>query len=129
MKDLSAAVSSDGKTDPPNRTEIGKASQPTDQVDMVPPVEPYCRTRMSKPDKLLHRALNNPAGLRFEEALYLANHYGFVTRKSKSGTSHIVLKHPGHPTLLNFQRDNGRAKPYQVRQLLEALRDLGVIND
>jgi len=33
--------------------------------------------------------------------------------------SHHILRRPGVPKLLNFQNVGGKAKPYQIRQLIE----------
>ena len=35
-----------------------------------------------------------------------------------------MYKRRGTMQLMNFQNDGGRAKPYQVRQLLAAIEDL-----
>ena len=72
---------------------------------------------MSKQAKLLERALNNPHGLRFVEAIKLAESFGF--RVARVSRSHHILKRAGIPELLNFQNAGGKAKPYQIRQLLE----------
>lgn len=77
---------------------------------------------MSKCDDLLKTARNNPRGLRVEQAIALAECWGFVERMSKRGTSHRIFKRTGFINLLNFQPDkNGMAKAYQVRQLLAAI--------
>ena len=67
--------------------------------------------------KLLETALNNPQSLRFTEAIKLAEAFGFQVARIRG--SHHILKRPGIPELLNFQNVGGKAKPYQVRQLLE----------
>jgi hypothetical protein len=76
----------------------------------------------SRCTKLLQRARNSAKSLRFDEACYLADCFGFVVIR-QNGTSHKIYSREGHIGLpLNFQRDkNGAAKPYQVRQLLEAI--------
>lgn len=81
---------------------------------------------MGKCDKLLREALNSPANLRFDELCRLAECYGFVLRKG-AGTSHRIYKRPEFKRLLNVQDDHGKAKAYQVRQLLDALVELGEI--
>ena len=81
---------------------------------------------MAKCQKLLLQALNGPENMRFDDLCALAECYGFVLRRS-SGTSHRVFKRIGYFRMLNFQNAGGRAKPYQVKDLLNALRDLGEI--
>jgi len=83
---------------------------------------------MGKCEKLLREALNAPANLRFSDLCRLAECYQFVLRKG-GGTSHRIYKRSGFDKLLNFQDDNGKAKPYQIKQLLDALRELGEIAD
>ena len=77
---------------------------------------------MSKKDKLLAEALNAPANMRFADLCSLAEMFGFICRKVNG--SHRIYKREGYRWNMNFQDDDGRAKPYQVRQLLDALRDV-----
>jgi hypothetical protein len=67
--------------------------------------------------KLLEKALNNPQNLRFAEAIRLAGGFGFKLARVRG--SHHILKRSGVPELLNFQNVGGKAKPYQIKQLLE----------
>jgi len=82
---------------------------------------------MEKREKLLAAAEASPSSLSFDELCTLAECYGFEFKRQK-GTSHRMY---GHPSLLpadggfmNFQSDKGKAKPYQVRQLLRAIENL-----
>ena len=68
-------------------------------------------------EKLLEKALNSPQNLRFAEALKLAQAFGFEVARVRG--SHHILRRPGVPELLNFQNVGGKAKPYQVKQLIE----------
>jgi len=67
--------------------------------------------------KLLRKALDNPQGLRFAEALKLAKAFGFELDRING--SHHILKRTGIPELVNLQNVRGTSKPYQVRQLLK----------
>lgn len=69
-------------------------------------------------DKLLCKARINPAGLRFSELKRLCEAME-MTLDRVSG-SHFIYKH-NNPTFgLSIQKMNdGKAKPYQVRQLLD----------
>jgi predicted RNA binding protein YcfA (HicA-like mRNA interferase family) len=69
-----------------------------------------------KPHKLLQKALASPANLRFEDASALAMAFGF--RLSRVSGSHHIFVHPTVRELLNLQDAQGKAKAYQVRQLL-----------
>jgi hypothetical protein len=67
--------------------------------------------------KLLEKALRNPQGLRFEEAKRLAQAFGF--RLDRISGSHHIFVRPGIPQLMNLQNRGGKAKAYQVKQLLK----------
>lgn len=71
-------------------------------------------------EKLLAKMRQAPAGVRFTDAVKVAEHY-FGTARQK-GSSHVVFKMPwvGDPRV-NVQNDHGKAKAYQVRQLLDAI--------
>jgi predicted RNA binding protein YcfA (HicA-like mRNA interferase family) len=66
---------------------------------------------------MLRKALSSPANLRFEEICALAKALGF--RLSRTSGSHHIFAHPAVRELLNLQDVAGKAKPYQVRQLLD----------
>ena len=70
-----------------------------------------------KPRKLLQKAPASPAGLRFEEVCGLAEAFGFHLSRVK-GSHHIFVR-PRVRELVNLQDVHGKAKPYQVRQLLD----------
>jgi hypothetical protein len=71
-------------------------------------------------DELLAEMKENPAGVRFSDACKVADH--FFGAPTQNASSHRVWKMPwpGNPRV-NMQDDKGKAKPYQVRQLLEAV--------
>ena len=81
---------------------------------------------MARCEKLLQKAINAPNSLRLEEVCTLAECYGW---KRGGGTgSHAGYMHPalGNSvgSMMNFQSRKGKAKPYQVRQLLDAIASL-----
>jgi len=65
----------------------------------------------------------NPKGVRFSDLVKVCNHY-FGEPRSR-GTSHRVYRTPwqGDPRV-NIQSAKGRAKAYQVRQVLWAIERL-----
>ena len=67
--------------------------------------------------KLLAKALSGSKNLRFSEVAVLAKAFGF--RLSRTKGSHHIFVHPRVRELVNLQEVDGKAKPYQVRQLLE----------
>ncbi len=74
---------------------------------------------MTRREKLIGKARNNPAGVRFREICLLAEHVGFTRRGGKG--SHVVYEKDGVDEILTFQERKGMAKPYQVRQLLAVI--------
>ncbi len=68
------------------------------------------------PRKLLTKALSSPANLRFEEVCAIARAFGF--HLSRVSGSHHIFAHPEVAELVNLQEIDGKAKPYQVKQLL-----------
>ena len=71
----------------------------------------------------MYETLKNPKNVLFSDLLKVATE-AFGNPRVK-GTSHHVFKVPwqGMPWV-NLQRDGKHAKPYQVKQVLEALKKL-----
>lgn len=67
--------------------------------------------------KLLAKALAGSKNLRFTEAVALAKAFGY--RLSRTKGSHHIFIHSRIKELVNLQEVDGKAKPYQVRQLLD----------
>ena len=75
---------------------------------------------MSRNRKLIASIRNNPRDVRFEDALRAAELIGFVAAGGSG--SHHARARPGEPLQLNFQpTSGGKAKPYQVRQLIDMI--------
>jgi hypothetical protein len=75
--------------------------------------------------RLLEHARATPAGLRFSQLCQLAECFDWVRARQRGG--HVIYKRRGTMQLMNFQDDNGKAKGYQVRQLLTAIDELGLV--
>jgi hypothetical protein len=78
---------------------------------------------MAKIDQLVEAMRRNPKDVSFLDLLCVCRHYFGEPRQSKS--SHVVFKMPwqGDPRV-NIQNNNGRAKLYQVKQVLCAIERL-----
>lgn len=76
---------------------------------------------MGKKEKLLESAKNSAKNYKFKDLRKLAEYHGFEFKRQKG--SHIMMKHTDEEIMMNFQDKNGEAKPYQVKQLLEAIED------
>ena len=82
---------------------------------------------MAKIDALVARMRDNPSNIKFADLEQVCVHYFGELRQQ--GTSHQVYKTPwaGDPRI-NIQRDKGgKAKGYQVRQVIQAIDKLAVL--
>jgi hypothetical protein len=80
-------------------------------------------TIMADVDAIVEKMRESPTGIRFSELCKVCDHSFGPARQR--GSSHRVYKTPwtGDPRV-NLQSDRGKAKPYQVRQVLRALARL-----
>ena len=67
--------------------------------------------------KLLQKALAGPKNMRFGDMRTLVESFGF--RLIRVSGSHHIFEHPRVAELVNIQDQQGKAKPYQIRQLLQ----------
>ena len=74
-------------------------------------------------NNLLAQMKHNPRNIQFSDLCKLCDHYFGKARQS--GTSHRIYKTPwqGDPRV-NIQDSHGKAKVYQVRQVLKAIEKL-----
>lgn len=78
---------------------------------------------MKDPAKILRALRKNPNNVRFADLAKLCDaHFG---EPRQTGTSHRVYRTPwpGDPRV-NIQNAKGKAKPYQVRQIIRAIEKL-----
>jgi hypothetical protein len=80
---------------------------------------------MPKIDEIISKMKQNPKGIRFNDLSKVCDQFFGEPRKSSG--SHRVYKTPwqGDPRI-NIQNDKGKAKAYQVKQVLLALDKLEV---
>jgi hypothetical protein len=78
---------------------------------------------MATMDKLLEQMGREPANVRFNDLKKVCKAYFGEPRQD--GSSHAIFKTPwpGDPRV-NIQNAKGKAKPYQVRQVLAAIKQL-----
>lgn len=78
---------------------------------------------MGSVGNLVAAMANSPNNVKFSDACKVAEHYFGEPRQD--GTSHKVYKIPwkGDPRI-NLRSIKGKAKPYQVKQLLKAIEKL-----
>ena len=82
---------------------------------------------MGQIEDILKQLKRNPANVRFADLCKVCGHYFGKARQS--GSSHCVYKTPwqGDPRV-NIQNSKGKAKAYQVKQVLKAIERLEVEN-
>ncbi|MEA1875261.1 MAG: toxin HicA [Bacteroidota bacterium] len=75
---------------------------------------------MAKIVDIVQEMQNNPKGIKFSDLCKVCDHYFGAPRQK--GTSHRVYKMPwiGDPRV-NIQNAGGKAKAYQVKQVLKAI--------
>ena len=78
---------------------------------------------MASSGKILDQMRREPNNVRFADLKKLCESYFGKSRQT--GTSHAIFKTPwvGDPRI-NIQDDKGKAKAYQVRQVLLAIDEL-----
>jgi hypothetical protein len=78
---------------------------------------------MASPKKILDQMRREPANVRFSDLKKLCE--GYFGKPRQMGTSHAIFKTPwiGDPRI-NIQDDKGKAKAYQVRQVILAIDKL-----
>jgi hypothetical protein len=83
---------------------------------------------MAQTKKLLAEFRNNPKNVNFADLVKVCNHYFGEARQQ--GTSHCVYKTPwaGDPRV-NIQEEKGKAKAYQVKQVLAAIEKIEEMED
>ena len=78
---------------------------------------------MSRIEDIIAQMRNNPSGVRFNDLCKVCEY--FFGEARQRGTSHRVYRTPwqGDPRV-NIQSKRGRARVYQVRQVLKAIERL-----
>ena len=79
---------------------------------------------MADIEKILDQMRREPANVRFADLLKVCRK--FFGEPRQSGSSHVFFKTPwiGDPRI-NIQNERGKAKAYQVRQVLMAVEKIG----
>jgi hypothetical protein len=65
---------------------------------------------------------------RYSDLISLTESLGFIRSTNRTrGSHHCKFTYPGWRGLLLYQpQPGGKAKPYQVRQLLKAMEEIGI---
>lgn len=78
---------------------------------------------MTNVEKIIEQMTREPSNIRFTDLVKVCEEYFGKPRQSAS--SHMIFKTPwlGDPRI-NIQNDGGKAKAYQIKQVLLALNKL-----
>lgn len=69
----------------------------------------------------------NPKNVRFNKLCNTAEAFGFKFRGGQG--SHRIYIRKGIEEMLNFQNVHGKAKPYQVRQLIKVIEKYNLLEE
>ena len=95
---------------------------------MVPQLVPlFKNNNMTQKQKLFAKAQNSIQNFRFSDLCKLAELVGCVFKRQTS--SHKMYGHPKKHGHFNFQNFNGKAKPYQIRELLNFIEENNLIEE
>lgn len=83
---------------------------------------------MSRKEKLIARLLGKPKDFHYDEAKVLLEYFGFEERnKGRTSGSRVEFTNENNTILLHKPHPNGELKSYQVKQLIEVLKELKLI--
>ena len=82
---------------------------------------------MDSIESIIREIIRDPNNIRFTDLCKVCEYYFGQGRQQ---STHIIYKTPwvGDPRI-NIQNDKGKAKTYQVKQVLKAIEKLGAQND
>jgi predicted RNA binding protein YcfA (HicA-like mRNA interferase family) len=74
-----------------------------------------------KKEKLFQKIISGSKNISFTEAMKCAELFGF--HLDRVNGSHHIFTHNDIPELINLQNVNGKAKSYQIKQLLQLIEE------
>lgn len=81
-----------------------------------------------KKEKLLQRLLSRPKDFMFDEVVTLLSSYGFTQQnKGKTSGSRVEFVNGEHSIQLHKPYPTGEMKNYQLKQIIELLKELNYI--
>lgn len=79
-------------------------------------------------EKLLQRLLSRPKDFMFDEVVTLLSSYGFTQQnKGKTSGSRVEFVNGEHSIQLHKPHPTGEMKNYQLKQIIELLKELNYI--
>ena len=78
--------------------------------------------------RLFDKATQSPNNYSLSDMTALLRGLGFQFERQKG--SHMIFSHPGDRRLINIQEmSGGQVKPYQVKQALSRIEELGLLEE
>lgn len=84
---------------------------------------------MSKADKLLARLLSLPRDFTWDELLTVMTRHGFALYQGSGSRRKFVLEESGMTVALHEPHPGKILKRYQLQDVIDGLRQTGVLND
>ena len=69
--------------------------------------------------KILIKIMNSYNNVKFDDLARVINKYGFIWQRTRG--SHNIYVNNNIKEIINIQNVNGKAKPYQVKQVLKLI--------
>ena len=82
---------------------------------------------MSGIQKLFRKAQRSPRNYAYSDLVTLLRGVGYEFERQKG--SHAIFCHPVNGDVVNVQAVGSQAKPYQVRQVVAKIEELGLLGD
>lgn len=83
---------------------------------------------MSKKEKLIARLLSRPKDFHYDEAKALLQYFDFTeNHKGRTSGSRVEFTNGVNTILLHKPHPSGELKSYQVKQLIDILKDLKLL--
>ncbi len=77
--------------------------------------------------KLYQKARTSPCNYSYKDLCWLVEHVGFKFSGGKG--DHRIYKLPGIVEIINLQNVKGKAKPYQIKQVLSLVEKYNLISE
>ncbi|MBU4190687.1 MAG: type II toxin-antitoxin system HicA family toxin [Candidatus Thermoplasmatota archaeon] len=77
--------------------------------------------------KIFDELKKNSKNIRFDRLCNIVEMFGFYFKGGKG--SHRIYVRKGIQEMLNFQNVGGKAKPYQVRQLIKVIKKYNLLEE
>lgn len=83
---------------------------------------------MSKKEKLIARLLSRPKDFHYDEAKVLLQYFDFVENsKGRTSGSRVEFIRGNDSILLHKPHPSGELKSYQIKQLIDTLKELKIL--